>query len=489
MTPLDWILGNGDDVTLTMDKPRPDSLLDTTVQDVLGKPLDRVDGPKKVSGSATYAAEYQLDNLAYGVLVGSTIGKGSVRSIGTDAAKAMPGIIDVVIDFDTFARVAQQGGETRAPAQGVKQIDHVGQVIAIVVGETFEAARDAAKRIEIVYDREDGVFGFSTDLDRAKNLPDNNTPAQFSQGDLDAAMADAPVTIDETYSTPSQNSAAMEPHASIAVWHDDALTLYGAYQMPTSDAQQLAKALGLPADKVRIIAHYIGGGFGSKLGIAPESVAAAIAAKQLGRPVKAVMLRQQVFETTPRRSNTVQRMRLAAGADGKLTGIGHETITSNLADQDYFEPAGLSTHFLYAGENRVITHDLVRINWGPGRLHARAGRGRRPARPRGGHGRAGREARHRPDRAAPHQRAGAGPGERRSLLLPPPDRGAGRGRFPFRLERPREARSASRGRVAHRHGRRQRRPRQPADGDVGQGRHRQGRPRHRLLRHDRHRHR
>ncbi len=356
--------GGGNDVTLTMDKSHPESLLDSTVQDVIGKPLSRVDGPKKVSGAATYAAEYQFDNLAHGVLVSATIGKGRVTSIDVDAAKAMPGVIDVVIDFKTFARVAQQGGETSAPAQGVQDVDYFGQIVAIVVGETFEAARDAAERIGVVYERDEGVFGFSTDLKRDKKLPDNNTPAQFEQGDLDKAMGNAAFAVDATYSTPSQNSAAMEPHASIATWEDGALTLYGAYQMPTSDAQQLAKALGLSAKKVRIIAHFIGGGFGSKLGIAPESVAAAIAAKQLGRPVKAVMLRRQVFDATPRRSNTVQRMRLAAGPDGKLTGIGHETVVSNLEDQDYFEPAGLSTHFLYAGENRVITHDMVRMNWG-----------------------------------------------------------------------------------------------------------------------------
>ena len=364
MLGLDRIFGSGDDVTLTMDKPHPESLLDTTVQDVIGKPLDRVDGPKKVSGVATYAAEYQFANLAYGVLVSATIGKGKVSAIDVDAAKKMPGIIDVVIDFDTFAKVSQQGGETDAPAQGVKAVDYFGQIIAIVVGDTFEAARDAAKRIGVTYERDTGVFDFSVDLPHAEKLPPNNTPAQFEQGDLDGAMAKAAFTIDETYTTPSQNSAAMEPHASIATWEDGALTLYGAYQMPTSDAQQLAKALGLSAKKVRIIAHYIGGGFGSKLGIAPESVAAAIAAKQLGRPVKAVMMRQQVFESTPRRSNTVQRMRLAATKDGHLTGVGHETVVSNLDGQDYFEPAGLSTHFLYAGENRVITHDLVRMNWG-----------------------------------------------------------------------------------------------------------------------------
>ncbi len=355
-------LGN-DDITLTMDKPHPSSLLDTGVQDVIGKPLDRVDGPKKVTGAATYAAEYPIDNIAYGVLVGATIGKGKVMSIDAQAFEAIPGVIDVITDFDTFIRVAQQGGETGAPTQGVKQVEYFGQIIAIVIAETFEAARDAAHRLPVTYEQDAGAFEFSMARERDGKLPPNNIPAHAAQGDLDKAMREAAVTVDATYTTPSQNSAAMEPHASTAVWQDGALTLYGAYQMPTSDAQQLAKALGVSAKKVRIISRYIGGGFGSKLGIAPESVAAAVAAKKLGRPVKAVMARRQVFDATVRRSNTSQRMRLAATAEGKITGIGHETTASNLDTEDFFEPAGISTHFLYAGENRLITHDLVRMNW------------------------------------------------------------------------------------------------------------------------------
>ena len=355
--------GKSDDATLTMDKPHPSSLLDTGAQDVVGKPLDRVDGPKKVTGAATYAAEYQLDDLAYGVLVGAAIGKGKVVRIDADAVTSMPGVIDVVTDFDSFIRVSQQGGETSAPTQGVRAIEYMGEIIAIVIAETFEAARDAAARLPVEYEHGKGAFAFSMDEKRDGDLPPNNVPAHAEQGDLAAAMRDAPITIDSTYTTPSQNSAAMEPHASIAHWRDGALTLYGAYQMPTSDAQQLAKSLGVATDKVRIISRFIGGGFGSKLGIAPESVAAAIAAKRLDRPVKAVMMRQQVFDATVRRSNTSQRMRLAATAEGRITGIGHETTGSNLDTEDFFEPAGISTHFLYAGENRLVTHDLVRLNW------------------------------------------------------------------------------------------------------------------------------
>lgn len=357
-------MGKTEKTSLTMDKPCPVSLLDVGTQGVIGKPLDRVDGPKKVTGSATYAAEYALADLAYGVLVGATIGKGSVVSIGADVARAIPGVLDVVTDFETFIRVSQQGGETEAPTQGVKDVAYFGQIIAIVIAETFEAARDAAQRLPVEYALGEGVFAFSMQAERDRDLPPNNTPAHTEQGDLAKAMREAAVTIDATYTTPSQNSSAMEPHASIASWSEEgALTLYGSYQMPTSDAQQLAKALGVPKEQVRIISTYIGGGFGSKLGIAPESVAAAVAARRLGRPVKAVMLRQQVFDATVRRSNTSQRLRLAATGEGRIIGIGHETTASNLPTEDFFEPAGIATHFLYAGENRLISHDLVRMNW------------------------------------------------------------------------------------------------------------------------------
>lgn len=349
--------------SLTMDQPHPQSWLDNSAQDVIGRPLDRIEGPLKVAGEATYAAEYALDDMAYGYLVRATVGAGKIRSIDIEGARAIPGVIDVITDYGTFIRNAAQGGETSAPTQGVEKIAYHGEPIAIVVAETYEAARDAAQRVKVDYDKGEGRYSFAAYREDAEKPKDGVTPAHASQGDVDAALADAAVTIDATYTTPSQNSAAMEPHASIAVWNDGALTLYGAYQMPASDKLQLADALGISGKKVRIVAAYVGGGFGSKLGIAPESVAAAIAAKKLGRPVKAVMARQQVFDATVRRSNTEQRVRLGAKADGTLTAIAHETLVSNLPGEEFFEPAGMATHFLYAGENRRITHDLVRLDW------------------------------------------------------------------------------------------------------------------------------
>jgi xanthine dehydrogenase YagR molybdenum-binding subunit len=356
--------GDGaDSATLTMDKPHPDSWLDQDAQGVIGRPLDRVEGPLKVSGRATYAAEYPAERLAYGVLVRATVGSGKITDVAEAAARAVPGVIDVVTDFATFIRNPQQGGEMKAPTQGVEKVDYFGEIVAIVVAESFEAARDGALQVGIDYAPADGAYDFAAHRHDADTPPPDQIPPHSERGDIDGAMAQAAFTIDVTYTTPSQNSAAMEPHASIAEWRDDTLLLHGSYQMIASDQAQLAQALGVGKDKVRIISRYVGGGFGSKLGIAPESVAAAIAAKRIGRPVKVAMARQQVFDATVRRSNTEQRIRLGANADGTLTAIGHETLTSNLPGEDYFEPAGIGTQFAYAGENRLIDHKIVRLNW------------------------------------------------------------------------------------------------------------------------------
>ena len=154
----------------------------------------------------------------------------------------------------------------------------------------------------------------------------------------------------------------MEPHASIAEWDGDNLTLRGSYQMLKFNRNELADSLGIDPENVRILSPYVGGGFGSKLGIAPEAVAAAIAAKQLERPVSVVLTRPQVFEAVMRRSETRQRIRLAADADGRLTGIGHESLVSNLPGESFSEPVTQATHFLYRGENREIGKQIARVN-------------------------------------------------------------------------------------------------------------------------------
>lgn len=346
------------ETSLKMDKRIERSLLDVTNQNIISRPFDRIEGPLKVSGQVRYTAEFKLPDMVHGVLVGAAIGKGRVTDIDAGVALAEKGVLEIITDYETFLRNSAQGMATEAPQQGVRDIAYFGQPIALVVAETFEAARHAAHALAIRYEVEEGRFDFDALIDDAQ-LKDGSDEAQ---GDIDAAMASAHASIDAVWTTPSQNSSAMEPHASIAHWEGDSVVLHGSYQMLSTNRMQLADALGLELEKVRILAHYVGGGFGAKLGISAESVAAALASKALGRPVRVVMTRQQVYEATVRRSNTVQRVRLAADANGMLTGVAHQTTTGNLDGEDFSEPASASSQFLYGGNNRLFDNKIVRMN-------------------------------------------------------------------------------------------------------------------------------
>lgn len=349
---------------LTMDEP-VETLFSTTASKLVGKPINRVDGSLKVSGQAKYSAEIHLDNQAYGVLVGATIAKGRVESIDNDSLKGIPNIIKVVTDPEHFLRNSQQGGLKKAPTQGATEIFYHGQPIAVVIAETFEAAREGAKALKVTYtdETDQAALNFTQELSNAHAVDEKKgSDKNYVQGDPEQGLADAAVTVDRFYHTPSQNSSAMEPHATLAHWEDDKLVLYTANQMLASCKQQVMDALDLNKDQVQLIAHYVGGGFGSKLGIAPESIAAAIAAKDLGRPVLITMTRPQVMEATIRRSNTRQRIAIGANNDGVIDTLIHDTISSNLPDEAFFEPTALSTHYLYSGENRRVNYELVDMN-------------------------------------------------------------------------------------------------------------------------------
>lgn len=340
---------------LTMDDPQP-PILDRTEQGVIHRPLDRPEGPLKVSGRADYAAERALDGQVEGVLVRATIARGRLTGLNADAVRAMPGVLGVFSD-PRFIRNPAQGGAGEAPVQGVEEVFYHGQPIALVVAETFEQARHAAGALRPAYtDTEPEVDpGTATQVDR----PDKRA---LDQGDLDRAMGEANASVDVTYTTAPHHAAAMEPHASVAVWDGGRLTLHGSYQMLKYNKAELADALGIPDDDVRVLSPYVGGGFGSKLGISPEAVVAAIAAKELGRPVRVVMARQQVFSMVTHRTSTRQRLRLAADAEGHLTGIGHEDRVYNLPGEVFSEPTAQSTHFLYAGANRRLAQEVARVN-------------------------------------------------------------------------------------------------------------------------------
>lgn len=335
------------------DEPDTRHRLDAMVQGVIGRPLDRPDGPAKVTGTATFAHEWNLPGTVYGVLARATATKGRVESIDVASVEALPGVLAVIADA-RMAVYPAQGTQNTKPVAGPGEIRYFGQPLALVVAATFEEARHAATVLEARIAAEPApVVHEEVALEEIE---------AESQGDLDAAMAGAAFTVDATYTTPGHNSAAMEPHASVASWEGDTLTLHGSYQMLKYNRNEIADALGIDPANVRIISPYVGGGFGSKLGIAPEAVAAALAAKALGRPVLVAMSRQQVFETVFRRSETRQHIRLAADGDGNLLGIGHEAVVSNIPGEDYPEPVTQATPFTYKGEHRVTGIRMARLH-------------------------------------------------------------------------------------------------------------------------------
>lgn len=325
----------------------------TDAMRILGRPTDRIEGPLKVTGRATYAAEFAVPDMVYGMIVTATIASGRIAAIDTADALAAPGVRAVVTHEN--AGPLALGDDHKLPMLAGPQVDQFGQAAALVVAESFEAARAAARLVRIDYAADDGVF----DLAHAKDAAERSS--SHVHGDFDRAFADAAVQVDATYTTPDHAHAMMEPHASIASWDGDELTLWTANQMVDWAARDMAKVLGMPKEKIRIVAHHIGGGFGGKLWVRADAVLAAVAARQVGRPVKVVLSRPQVFNNTPHRSATIQRLRLGATREGRLTAIGHESWSGDVAGGSP-EGAGAQTRQLYAAPHRRVDEWLATLN-------------------------------------------------------------------------------------------------------------------------------
>jgi xanthine dehydrogenase YagR molybdenum-binding subunit len=330
---------------------------------VIGKATDRIDGPLKTTGRAPYAYEKHeaIADVAYGFVVGSAIAKGRITAMDLSKAKAAPGVLTIV----TAATAGKLGkGEFNdATLLGGPDIEHYHQAVALVVAETFEQARDAAQLVKIDYARAKGSFDLAGAKDSAIKPKDDNPDSAV--GDFAGSFATAPVTLDQTYSTPDQAHAMMEPHASIAVWKGDKLTLWTANQMIDWSVGDVAKTLGIPKANVRLVSPFIGGGFGGKLFVRADAILAALGARAIGRPVKVALTRPLMFNNTPHRPATIQRVRLGCTPDGKITAIGHETWSGNVPGGKP-ENAIQQTRLLYAGANRMTATRLAVLDLAEG---------------------------------------------------------------------------------------------------------------------------
>ncbi|ASP86932.1 aldehyde oxidoreductase molybdenum-binding subunit PaoC [Sinorhizobium meliloti] len=325
---------------------------------VIGKPITRIDGPLKTTGKAIYAYEWHDPNTryAYGYIVGSAIAKGRIRSMDVAAARNAPGVIAVVTS-DGVGEL-KKGKYNTAKLFGGTEIQHYHQAIAVVVAETFEEARAAAALVKVDYAEEKGAFDLAAAKDSAVE-PEGG--GDSGAGDFDAAFKAAPVKLDQIYTTPDQSHAMMEPHASIAAWNGEDLTVWTSSQMIDWWRTDLATTLGIDKDKVHLMSPFIGGGFGVKLFLRADAVLAALAAREAKRPVKVALPRPFLMNNTTHRPATIQRIRIGAARDGKITAIAHESWSGDLPGGGP-EVAVQQTRLLYAGENRMTAMRLATLD-------------------------------------------------------------------------------------------------------------------------------
>ena len=355
----------------------PKNLLDEDRQGVLGRPLNRIDGPLKVSGRAKYAYEHAgHGQAAYGVILGAGVASGRVTAIDAREAQRLPGVLLVMTHLNaprqgayvTKDEVAKNGGSAYGVAKPFLADDRVryqGEPVAFVVAESFEQARDAAARVRISYRAGPGPRArVKSEAPHAYAPKDVRgfLPTDSAIGDFEAAFAAAPVKIDATYETPFQHHHAMEPHASFARWDGDVLTLEVSAQLPMSSRRMVATTLQVPQEKVRILCKFVGGGFGSKLATEADAVLAALAARQLGRPVKIAFTRPQTVVNSTHRTESIQHVRLGAKADGTLVALGHDVLEHTSSFDEFTEQTVAFSRNLYAAPNRLTRHRLVKLD-------------------------------------------------------------------------------------------------------------------------------
>lgn len=327
---------------------------------MIGGPVNRIDGPKKVSGRAVYTSDHHFPGMLYAVPVPSTIASGTITTLDTSEAEKMPGV-RLVLHADNMMKLYRVSNpkimiDEKRPPFADKEVRYYGQYVAAIVADTFEQASAAANAIKVSY----AVKPF----DVSEHLESNKLKAESERGDVEQAFASAPVKIDETYITPTETHVAIELHATLATHEHGAFTIYEASQAVVN-AQAVAMAgLGEPKENMRIISRFIGSGFGSKLWPWPHFFVAAAAAKQLGKPVKLVLNRKMNFQSAGHRPITQQHMQLAATQDGKLVSVSHDYLNHTSISDNYHENCGEATPFLYSAPNLRVRTALVKRNVG-----------------------------------------------------------------------------------------------------------------------------
>ena len=329
--------------------------------------MRRYDGRAKVMGNAKYAAEFAVKDICYAYIVQSTIAKGTVASIDTAVAERASGVIAVMTPFN---QPKLNGGPAQPPARRSvtilqnAEVNYNGQPIAVVVAETQQQAMHGASLLRIKYNQQAAELNFAGRLGEARLPKQSRNSPDSHRGELEARMAEASVRVEETYTTPIQYHNPMEPHATIAWWEGEKLNLYDSTQAISGVKQTMARILNIPLDDVRVQCPFTGGGFGTKGSAWSHVPLAAMAAKQVKRPVKLALERPQMFGPVGARTRTVQKIRLGASADGKLLAQQHDVIMHAAKMEDFVEGAAEQTRMLYDSASNATSHRLVDLDIG-----------------------------------------------------------------------------------------------------------------------------
>ncbi|TCL62717.1 xanthine dehydrogenase family protein molybdopterin-binding subunit [Rhizobium sp. BK251] len=338
----------------------------------IGTPLPRVDGHLKVTGQARYAAEFNQQGQAYAVIVGSTAGLGRIEAIDAASVERMPGVVAVIshlnaqrLPYDAYRGAIDPPAGERLHVLQDAEVRFFGQPVAIVVAETLDQAEYAANALKITYAiQPPAVDAHSADkvVPETARRPGSRVHADIERGDATAALQAAPVKVDLEYVIQRENHNPMEPHATVAAWNGDRLTLWSKSQFVVNEQAEIAAVFGIPPENVEVICPFIGGAFGTSLRTWPHVTLAALAARHVNRPVKLVLTRKQMFFTTGHRPYTIQRMAIGATTDGKLTSIIHEGSGETSRYEEFMEALTAVTSFTYSCPNVRTSYRLIPLD-------------------------------------------------------------------------------------------------------------------------------
>jgi len=332
----------------------------------VGNAINRIEGHLKVMGTATYASEFPIENKVYGQGINSTIAKGEIISIDTSEAEKLKGVLKII----TYKNAEKLKGfekerpelatDSIAPVLQSNKVHYYGEYVGFVVAETFEQAQHAAALVKYKY-KEDASAVIDFEKSKSKAYKPNED-SDYARGDFEKGLSEADVILEQTYNTPIEHQHPMELHATIASWNNGKVLAYASQQIVDDAVIAISGTFLIPKKDVRVVATYVGGGFGSKLNLERHVIMAVMASKMIGRPVQATVTRTQMFTNTGMRQANKQKMRIGAKKNGELTALSHEILSHTSTTQEFQEPCGSMSKMLYNVANAKVSERLIPMN-------------------------------------------------------------------------------------------------------------------------------